>query len=435
MAIKLSEIYLTPGRLLVEPIEKSRQDIFEVSESGREISAANVVKVGRLDAEFEGLVPGAAIIYERLNSEALTLQDEEGKDKVYRFVLVRDVAGWVPPVGWVAKPKLPSIKDLIDSRPEYDPIEALRNKGRNTNPTAEQIALLAALKNRETLKDHKYDGMTWVGKLTIPENPTDEQKAAYVRAINFGQLSEGSILTENEFKEKFPSLPPDNIVLSHQPEIKQRIVEILSKYPGSKVDVIESGNDKVIVAVDITGIKGERADNVVGGMGYIGGVDPIDPEKKSQGSFGTDAPDMVLTPDQMDCGYQKINPGIRLDGNLPRKSILEISREMEREAKKTSINNSAKDVFFGYLKSICKAGVIHINDIDAGIMFNCLDPQWKYFAVQDNGNATIFTNEPYNLAYWAPTMGQVFHIVADLEEMKGMQFIADDYSKSLLKRP
>jgi hypothetical protein len=108
MAIKLSEIYLTPGRLLVEPIEKSRQDIFEVSESGREISAANVVKVGRLEEEFAGLLPGAAIIYERLNSEALTLQDEEGKDKVYRFVLVRDVAGWIPPVGWdAAKNKRP----------------------------------------------------------------------------------------------------------------------------------------------------------------------------------------------------------------------------------------------------------------------------------------------------------------------------------------
>lgn len=95
--MKLSSIFLTPGRLLVKPIEAKRDDVFDVSEYAREISAAEVVKVGVLGEQFEGLVAGSVIVYERLNSEPLVLQDEEGKDALYRFVLVRDVAGWVSP--------------------------------------------------------------------------------------------------------------------------------------------------------------------------------------------------------------------------------------------------------------------------------------------------------------------------------------------------
>lgn len=89
MILKLDNLHLTEGRLLVIPQQASRNQVLEVSEV-REVSWALVVKANVPGIEIN---PGDRVVYDRLHSEEISLEDDEGVKK-YRFMLWRDVAAF-----------------------------------------------------------------------------------------------------------------------------------------------------------------------------------------------------------------------------------------------------------------------------------------------------------------------------------------------------
>lgn len=86
---KLSELVLSPGRLLVIPENKSREDgDFIVQESGQQVSIAVVAKCNTsVDVR-----PGDKVVYDRLHATEIELISPEGTKQMYRFLLERDLA-------------------------------------------------------------------------------------------------------------------------------------------------------------------------------------------------------------------------------------------------------------------------------------------------------------------------------------------------------
>lgn len=91
--LKLENLHLQPGRLLVIPQQKDRYDsIAVVQESNRSVSTAEVAAAAP-DVQAK---PGDIIVYDRLHSTEIELLDRDGKRQMYRFVLARDLAAVAP---------------------------------------------------------------------------------------------------------------------------------------------------------------------------------------------------------------------------------------------------------------------------------------------------------------------------------------------------